>query len=176
MKKIIKLTESDLVRLVKRIINEGATDDIYKKLIARLKNAGFKLRSPELDGFDDSLAELGISPSNENEFITTPKNGMSVIIHISNDNDIFAMVEVEGQGIYGHKMGSIQPKKIVNDTLNIYSMIKKGADKKYITQLLSNYGFYRYYQQDDVKPDTKPQRPPHPGKNPNLRENLAPKD
>jgi len=160
MKKIIKLTESDLVRLVKRIINEGATDDIYKKLIARLKNAGFKLRSPELEGFDDLLAGLGISPSNENEFITTPKNGMSVTINISNDNDIFAMVEVEGQGIYGHKIGNIQPKKIVNDTLNIYSMIKKGADKKYITQSLNKYGFVRYSK-------TKPQRPPHPGKNPN---------
>jgi hypothetical protein len=121
MKSIVRLTESDLVRIIKKIIKEGESEDIYDKLSTKLKNAGFK-------------------PQSDMNWKTSPIKGMNVTVQFPNGLDIYAIVEVGGKG-YAHDGGTLYDQKIVDDAINIYSMIKKGADERYITQLLNKYGF-----------------------------------
>ena len=57
MKKIIKLTESDLTRIVKRVINENNTKT---SLIGTIKDEGFKSTSEMVGGVEILLKLLGV--------------------------------------------------------------------------------------------------------------------
>ena len=58
MKKIIKLTESDLTRIVKRVINENNTKT---SLIGTIKDEGFKSTS-EMVGGAENLMYVMLTP------------------------------------------------------------------------------------------------------------------
>ena len=57
MKKIIKLTESDLTRIVKRIIKEN---DVRASLIDIIKDEGFKSASEMVGGSENLMKLLGV--------------------------------------------------------------------------------------------------------------------
>jgi hypothetical protein len=57
MKKIIKLTESDLTRIVKRVIKEN---DVKTSLIDTIKNEGFKSASEMVGGAENLMKLLDI--------------------------------------------------------------------------------------------------------------------
>ena len=58
MKKVIRLTEDDLVRLVKRVIKEERTSgDIVSartNLVTKLKNKGYRLTKPGETGYEST--------------------------------------------------------------------------------------------------------------------------
>lgn len=121
MKKIVRLTESDLIRIVKRVINEGESEDIYEKLVNKLKQSGFK------------------STDKEN-WETMTKNNMSVKVQFSGGYNIYAMVIVDGKG-YARPKGTLYDSKIVDDAIEIANMIKNGVDKNKIQQHIKQKGF-----------------------------------
>ena len=55
MKKVVRLTESDLVRLVKRVINES---DDYQRLVRKTKKEGIEKMISRLD-YSDIIRILG---------------------------------------------------------------------------------------------------------------------
>ena len=57
MKKIIKLTESDLTRIVKRVIKEN---DVRTSLIDTIKDEGFKSASEMVGGDKNLIKVLGV--------------------------------------------------------------------------------------------------------------------
>jgi hypothetical protein len=66
MKKIVKLTESDLTRLVKRVVKEqNKLSDFRGSNFVRLKKDTFKLLQDELGGLEDRLLYM-IDSANEN--------------------------------------------------------------------------------------------------------------
>jgi hypothetical protein len=82
MKKIVRLTESDLVRIVKRVINEqsdnsllsvdSSGEPIVTKLAKENKMSGTWFKSPSSDGFS-------IKPSNDSKsyFIDGPSSDLN---------------------------------------------------------------------------------------------------
>ena len=122
MKKVVRLTEEDLVRIVKRVINEGESEDIYEKLVNKLKQSGFK-------------------STNYVDWETMTKNNMSVKVQLSSDGyNIYAIVTVDGKG-YARPKGTLYDSKIVDDAIEIANMIKNGVDKNRIQQHIKQKGF-----------------------------------
>ena len=122
MKKIVRLTESDLTRIVKRVINEGESEDIYEKLVNKLKQSGFK--STDYENWE-----------------TMTKNNMSVKVQLSSDGyNVYAMVIVDGKG-YARPKGTLYDSKIVDDAIEIANMIKNGVDKNRIQQHIKQKDF-----------------------------------
>ena len=122
MKKVIRLTESELTRIIKKIIKEGESEDIYEKLVNKLKLNKFK------------------STDGEN-WETIVINNMSVEVQFSGGYDIYAMVIVDGKGYARRPKGTLYDSKIVDDAIEIANMIKKGVDKNRIQRHIKQKGF-----------------------------------
>ena len=122
MKKIVRLTESDLIRIVKRVIKEGESENIYEKLVNKLKQNGFK------------------STDREN-WETTVKNNMSVEVQFSGGYDIYAMVIVDDKGYARRPKGTLYDSEIVDQAIEIANMINNGVDKNTIKKHFKQKGF-----------------------------------
>ena len=77
MKKVIRLTESDLMRIVKRVVNEQKTHtglgDIYEKL----KSFGFK---------------LDVNPYNPSVYKGDDQNGAHILTNDNNTYNLYVVV------------------------------------------------------------------------------------
>ena len=122
MKKIVRLTESDLIRIVKRVIKEGESEDIYEGLVNKLKRNGFKSKDGE-------------------NWETTVKNNMSVEVQFSDGYDIYAMVIVDDKGYARRPKGTLKDSKIVDEAIKIANMINNGVDKNTIKKYFTEKGF-----------------------------------
>jgi hypothetical protein len=87
MKKIVKLTESDLTNIVKRVIKESAIKD---SLIDMIKNDGWE-SAAELVGGDENLAKLA--------FNNEPMN----FLHMFDDLDVVKIEEKPNWILYRYE-------------------------------------------------------------------------
>ena len=87
MKKIIKLTESDLTRIVKRIIKEN---DVKMDLIDTIKDEGFKSASEMVGGVEILMKLLGIK---------TPME----FLHLFDDLNVVQSEENSNWDLYGYE-------------------------------------------------------------------------
>ena len=87
MKKVIKLTESDLTNIVKRVIKESAIKD---SLIDMIKNDGWE-SAAELVGGDENLAKLA--------FNNEPMN----FLHMFDDLDVVKSEEKPNWILYRYE-------------------------------------------------------------------------
>ncbi len=94
MKKVIKLTESDLVKIVKRVIEEQITDKGPIQIPAEVKkinitdndtlrylNSNFKLNLKQEEKREDLMSKLNNSPIKIKTFIIPTESGYSVRIY-----------------------------------------------------------------------------------------------
>jgi hypothetical protein len=117
MKRIIRLTESDLARIVKRVINEGESEDTYEKLAQKLKQNGFS--------------------SKGSDRWEMKSNGMSVEVHISGGLNVYSVVKVDNSG-YSKKGGTLYDQKIVNQSIEVSKLIRTGDKKEVLNWLKTN--------------------------------------
>jgi hypothetical protein len=87
MKKIIKLTESDLTRIVKRIIKEN---DVKMDLIDTIKDEGFKSASEMVGGSEILMKLLGVK---------TPMD----FLHIVDDLDVVQSEKNQDRTLFRYK-------------------------------------------------------------------------
>jgi hypothetical protein len=90
MKKIIKLTESDLTRIVKRVIKEN---DAKMDLIDTIKNEGFKSASEMVGGDKNLIKVLGVK---------TPMD----FLNLFNDLDVVQSKENPDWTLFRHVKGN----------------------------------------------------------------------
>ena len=103
MKKIVKITESQLNNVISKIIKEGESN-VSQDLTTYLKNKGFKK--------EESLSSVDFSYGNDNE-------GLFVIYYKDIDNEPYYVFRLTG----GQYNKEIEPFSITNP--------KKVFDKKY---------------------------------------------
>jgi hypothetical protein len=87
MKKIIKLTESDLTRIVKRVIKEN---DVKMDLIDTIKDEGFKSASEMVGGSEILMKLLGVK---------TPMD----FLHIVDDLDVVQSEKNQDRTLFRYK-------------------------------------------------------------------------
>jgi hypothetical protein len=117
MKRVIRLTESDLARIVKRVINEGESEDISEKLIQKLKQNGFS--------------------SKGSDRWEMKSNGMSVEVQISGGLNVYSVVKVDNSG-YSKKGGTLYDQKIVNQSIEVSKLFRTGDKKEVLDWLKTN--------------------------------------
>ena len=122
MKKIIRLTESDLTRIVKRVIKEGESEEIYMKLVEKLEDNGFKD-----DGTGDFLAG-------------SRSNDVEVRVQFSQGLYIYLIVSIDGVG-YARERGALYKSINVDKAIEVNNMIKRGDNKNTIKKYLQKNGF-----------------------------------
>jgi hypothetical protein len=92
MKKIVRLTESDLVRIVKRVLNEDQTSNLKVRAIVEGDMAmEFKVtRFAEVDGGVTMYMDY------------YPRNGSVEKLYVVNSKDRYTMKKQAKLGIQGH--------------------------------------------------------------------------
>jgi len=114
MKKIIRLTESDLARIVRRVIKEGESEEIYEKLVQKLKQNGFSSQGEDRWGKES--------------------NGMSVEVHISEGLYIYSVVVVNNSG-YARERGTLYDQQIVDESIQVSKLFKTNDKNKVLSWL-----------------------------------------
>jgi len=117
MGRIVRLTESDLTRIVRRVIKEGESEEIYEKLVQKLKQNGFSSKG-------DDRWEM-------------KSNGMSVEIHISGGLHIYSVVNVDNSG-YSRKRGTLSDQQIVDESIQVSKLFKTNDKNKVLSWLKTN--------------------------------------
>ena len=122
MKKVIRLTERDLTRLVKRVIREGESEEKYENLIKKLEKNGFY----DKDGDD--------------HWETNEVNGMSVDINVTGGFEIYSVVNIDNIG-YSTKSGTLNDDLIVYKSIMASKVIKTTKDKSKVMSWLKTNGW-----------------------------------
>ena len=78
MKRIIRLTESDLVRIVRRVINEAETNDGLEKLKGRLVNKTVNFYTGKNEKQDEYYTTITIKDVNARKWGTVTPNILSI--------------------------------------------------------------------------------------------------
>ena len=144
MKKIIKLTESDLTNIVKRVIKENA---VKNDLIQMIKEEGWK-SAAELVGGDKNLAKLA--------FNNDPMN----FLHMFDDLDVVKSEKVPNWTLYRYEKGNnimIYNRKNGNTYVNYYKIwefLEKGFGLDFDEiQGLTNEWLFEAYNLSGVTTD-----------------------
>lgn len=144
MKKIIKLTESDLTNIVKRVIKENA---VKNDLIQMIKEEGWK-SAAELVGGDKNLAKLA--------FNNDPMN----FLHMFDNLDVVESEEVPNWTLYRYEKGNnimIYNRKNGNTYVNYYKIwefLEKGFGLDFDEiQGLTNEWLFEVYNLSGVTTD-----------------------
>ena len=144
MKKIIILTESDLTRIVKRVIKENSVKD---DLIQSIKEEGWD-NTADLVGGDKNLAKLAFN------------NDPIDFLHMFDDLDIVVSEEVPNWTLYRYEKGNnimIYNRKNGNTYVNYYKIwefLEKGFGLDFDEiQGLTNEWLFEVYNLSGVTTD-----------------------
>jgi hypothetical protein len=111
MKKIIRLTESDLTRLVKRVVKEQAKADLATELInsprlnKMVDNVLDKLNPRQLNNIKSSLRSIGIGPNTD------------VIDAITIADDVLDSIPMESDGEMMEDDEKVSTKEKIKDNV-----------------------------------------------------------
>jgi len=128
MKKVIRLTESDLTRLIKRVINEQ-TEDVF----SYIKKVGFKPADEETtriynrDGKIDNLW-MGIYPGSGRRVVLTIRNNQIFQVGIKDGRTTFSPIDMK-------MFKTIYPdptSKVFENTLDDFRRYMKTENPKYV--------------------------------------------
>jgi len=109
MKRIVRLTESDLTRLVRRVVNEQSKADLATELVnsprlnKMVDNVLGNLNPRELNNIKSSLRSIGIGPNTD------------VIDAITIADDVLDSVSMESDGEMMEDDGKVSTKGKVKD-------------------------------------------------------------
>jgi hypothetical protein len=106
MKKIVKLTESDLTNIVKRVINEQNEDNNVKKLVSLLLDNGL-VDEENINVYDDHIEVYGIKDWDFDYFVENfiklyPENIEEGIVNVEGEDYGEAIDEEEFDEVMSH--------------------------------------------------------------------------
>jgi hypothetical protein len=152
MKKIIRLTENDLTKLVKRIINENKVssyDEMYKLIVKYIKKT-LKIEKPIIefvpnthiaDKFKKVLIYLELENMYPSEFGLDKENSEYHILKILNSDEYFNKDLLENNG--------------VDEIYRVYNKLSEKKDKIRNTMILANIELrdviMKHLSNDDLK-------------------------
>ena len=121
MKRVIRLTESDLIRLVKKVINEQKevikVGDKYKITNPNGSHLKFKITNKESDEeFEGTITEVygKIEPGNYSKTLRSPKLGDPIQISLDEDGMFYSFYLPNTYGETEAGSGEISDLKKIN--------------------------------------------------------------